>query len=139
MIKRKVQQPVKTEQIPKDKVEAAVKKVLNAPGSSKAAKTAKGSSLSSKPKSPTLKEQVSNWKERYATLSDDYTNLLNEVSRKDMEIANLRNERDTLNHQHHHEIIDFSRLSGRYDELNKAYLEKCLPWYTKLLNFFKGD
>ena len=139
MTKRKVQQPVKTGQIPKDKVEDAVKKVLNAPGSSKAAKTTKGTSLSSKPKSPTLKEQVNNWKELYTTLSDDYAHILNELSRKDMELANNKSDKDfieDLQHALKESTEDYKKLHKTYGEL---YYLHYTPWYTKLLNFFKGD
>jgi predicted nuclease with TOPRIM domain len=100
-------------------------------------------SKTQKPKAPTLKEQVNNWKGLYATLSEDYNNLLSELSHKDMELEILRSERNALNHQHHHDISDYQILKERYAILENTYFDLLerhnTPWYTKLLNFFKGD
>lgn len=85
------------------------------------------------PKKPTLKEQLATLQSAYTEQSIDYQKLLDESSQKDMQIANLTQEVRTLEGMLAASQEKRLRL---YDEMD---LIKSAPWYTKFINFLKGD
>lgn len=135
----------------KDAALKAAEKVLHAPGSSKAAKTAKGSALSAKAgKKPTSKEQLADKNAELKVLLDETNNLIilrrelvYKCSQKDMEIANLKQEllkaqQEVLLHQKN---LRAEKIFGDMQFSLVKSLERKLntPWYTKFINFLKGD
>lgn len=94
-----------------------------------------------KSKKPTLKEQVASLQYQYDEQCEDYQNLINECSYKDMEIANLKQKVLSLEKgcaDYAKAFNDETEITIWQQHLINELRDQLTPWHTKLINFLKG-